>query len=90
MKLKNGSDPSEKKFFLPIWMIRTGMSANPLHVDASSLVASGIATLFDLSDDMKALKVAYPSDSQESSLSRLNISLETGNRPLSTCLTSYA
>lgn len=66
-KLKNGSSDT-KAYFLPVWMIRTGLSSNPLNIETKSLVANHMATLLDIDfqhdkkDEIKQLTVAYPSE----------------------------
>ena len=66
-KLKNGSTDT-KAYFLPVWMIRTGLASNPLNIETKSLVANHMATLLDISfqndkkDEIKYLTVAYPSE----------------------------
>ena len=66
-KLKNGSSGT-KAYFLPVWMIRTGLSSNPLNIEAKSLVANHMATLLDISfqpdktEEIKYLTVSYPSE----------------------------
>lgn len=61
MKLKNGSADT-KGYFLPVWMVRTGLAANPLHVKANSLVAGHMATIHDVQDNLKNFIVSYPSE----------------------------
>ena len=61
MKLKNGS-AGTKGYFLPVWMIRTGLAANPLHVKANFLVAGHMATLHNVEDNLNNFLVSYPSE----------------------------
>lgn len=61
MKLTNGSALT-KAYFLPIWMIRTGITANPFHLETKSLIANHMATLSDIQDGVKSMIVSYPSE----------------------------
>lgn len=61
IKLTNGSALTNA-YFLPLWMIRTGISAQPLHMGTKSLVAKHMATLFDIRNDMQSITVSYPSE----------------------------
>ena len=61
MKLKNGS-AATKSYFLPVWMIRTGIAAQPLHIETKTLIASHMATLFDIRNDLQSMTVSYPSE----------------------------
>jgi hypothetical protein len=60
-KLINGNTPPNK-FLLAVWMIRTGLMANPVSTTASSLVAGHMATLFAASSDLKESVISYPSE----------------------------
>jgi hypothetical protein len=60
-KLQNGSADT-KAYFLPIWMLRTGLVANSLHIKANSLVAGHMATLHEVKDNLKNFIVSYPSE----------------------------
>lgn len=60
-KLLNGT--ADKFFYVPVlWMILTGLAANPLSVDAGKYVASHMGYLVQLSNDLKKLIVMYPSE----------------------------
>ena len=57
------NDSSESYNFVPVlWMIRAGFAANPLSLSTRRLIASHMATLFDLSPDLANMIVFYPSD----------------------------
>ena len=43
-------------------MLLTGISANPLSLETSSLVASHMGTLLDLSADITKMTITYPSE----------------------------
>lgn len=60
-KVVNGCEMS-KDYVISLWMIRTGMAANPLSVETGTLVANHMATLLDVSDDLRRLIVTYPSE----------------------------
>ncbi len=60
-KLKNGSESSGKHVMV-LWMIRAGLMANPLDLNTRSLIASQMATLFNLSEDLVRMIVFYPSE----------------------------
>lgn len=60
-KLKNGTSET-KNYVVALWMIRAGLAANPFHVEAGKLVASHMATLLNISPDLKELTVNYPSE----------------------------
>jgi hypothetical protein len=60
-KLENGSRKLAN-YVLAIWMLRAGMTANPLHTNVHNLVANHVATLFSISLDREMLRVMYPSD----------------------------
>jgi hypothetical protein len=60
-KIINGSSESYD-YVLPIWMILTGLSANPFRREAGGLVASNMAYLLDISKDLSSLLVMYPSE----------------------------
>ena len=60
-KLKNGTSET-RNYVLALWMIRAGLAANPFHVEAGNLVASHMATLLNISSDLKELTVNYPSE----------------------------
>ena len=60
-KIKNGSSENYD-YVLPIWMILTGLSANPFRREAGGLVASNMAYLLDISNDLSSLLVMYPSE----------------------------
>jgi hypothetical protein len=61
MKLTNGS-AATKGYFLPVWMIRIGLSASPFHIDSRSLIANHMATLFNIESGFKTMTVSYPSE----------------------------
>ena len=61
IKLLNGSQ-SSFEYVLCIWMIRAGLAANPLDIQTRSLIASHMATLFDLDEQLIRMIVFYPSD----------------------------
>ena len=60
-KLLNGSAASFK-YVLVIWMIRAGLMASPTDLNTRTLIASHMATLFDLSPDLMKMVVFYPSE----------------------------
>ena len=60
-KMRNDSD-SSTDHLLPVWMIRTGIAAHPLHEGTKSLVANHMATLLNVRKDAPGLMVSYPSD----------------------------
>ena len=61
IKLKNGSGLT-LKYVIALWMIRAGFVANKLNSETGSLVANNMASLLGISDDLKELTVAYPSE----------------------------
>ena len=61
-KLKNGFGKNDYRYVLVLWMIRAGLMANPLDMNTRSLVASQMATLFNLSEDLARMIVFYPSE----------------------------
>ncbi len=61
IKLQNGSS-SSLKYVLVLWMIRAGLMANPLDLNSRSLIASQMASLFNLSDDLARMIAFYPSE----------------------------
>ena len=58
-KIMNGTSKSFD-YVLVLWMILTGMAANPLSVEAGTIVANHMGYLLDISDDLKRLTVMYP------------------------------
>lgn len=60
-KIKNGTSETHE-YILALWMILTGLAANPLSVEAKTLVSSHMAHLVDLRDKISRLIVAYPSE----------------------------
>ena len=60
-KIKNGTSDTHD-YVLALWMILTGLAANPLNVEAKTLVSSHMGYLIDLRDDLNNLIVAYPSE----------------------------
>lgn len=60
-KIKNGTSET-KGYILALWMILTGLAANPLSVEAGTLVSSHMAYLIDLRNKLKNLIVSYPSE----------------------------
>lgn len=58
-KIINGSGQSYG--YVPVlWMILTGLAANPLSVEAGTIVANHMGYLLDISDDLRRLLVVYP------------------------------
>lgn len=45
-----------------LWMILTGLAANPLSTGAGRIVANHMGYLLDVSDDLRSLLVVYPPD----------------------------
>ncbi len=60
-KLQNGSWTT-LDYVLCIWMIRAGLTANPMDLNTRTLIASHMATLFDLDEELARMIVFYPSD----------------------------
>ncbi len=60
-KIINGSE-AKYKYVIPLWMIRAGLAASPKDMNTRTLIASHMATLFDLSPDLTRMLVFYPSD----------------------------
>ena len=58
-KIINGTS-QDSEFVLFLWMILTGMAANPLSVESGTMVANHMGYLLDISDDLKRLLVMYP------------------------------
>lgn len=58
-KIVNGTSKSFD-YVIVLWMILTGMAANPLSVEAGSIVAKHMGYLLDISEDLKRLIVMYP------------------------------
>ena len=58
-KIINGTS-QDFSFVLFLWMILTGMTANPLSVESGTMVANHMGYLLDISDDLKRLLVMYP------------------------------
>lgn len=58
-KIINGSGHSYG--YVPIlWMILTGLAANPLSLEAGTIVANHMGYLLDISEDLRRLLVVYP------------------------------
>ena len=60
-KLKNG-DLDDYNMIPSVWMVRTGIKAEPTNLFAKDLVASRMATLFDLNPKLTEFSVSYPSE----------------------------
>jgi hypothetical protein len=60
-KIKNGTSETNE-YVLSLWMILTGLTANPLSIEAKSLVSSHMAHLIDIRDNLSRLIVTYPSE----------------------------
>ncbi len=55
-KLQNGSGTT-LDYVLCIWMIRAGLAANPMDLNTRTLIASHMATLFDLDEELARMIV---------------------------------
>ena len=51
-----------KAYFLPVWMVRTGILGPTIPCWNKTLVANNMATLFDTSKDLSSMTVSYPSE----------------------------
>ena len=58
-KIINGTSANQD-YVLFLWMILTGMAANPLSHDAGTMVANHMGYLLNISNDLKRLLVMYP------------------------------
>ncbi len=61
-KLKNGNKALRSEMIPSLWMIRTGILAQPDDVLATELVSSRMANLFNIDPDFSLFTVGYPSD----------------------------
>lgn len=61
IKIKNGTSATHD-YVIALWMILTGLAANPLSMDAKTLVSSHMAYLLDIRDNFQNLTVAYPNE----------------------------
>ena len=59
--LTNGSK-TEGNYVTSMWMIRTGLMANPVSVNSYEFVANNMVTLFWSSNDLQGPLVSYPSE----------------------------
>jgi hypothetical protein len=78
-KLKNASAGSNE-YFLPIWMIRTGLATNPLHKKGNSLVEGHMATLHN--NVQENFIVSYPSEPILAIASRIAMTVNENGKPL--------